>query len=103
MPDEPFGEEKIEVALRWPWEDSLQAVYANQFAVFGAGPEYVIMFGEFLPTGLPNRTKQEIEEHLRNATIKPVAKVIVSAAGLEAFFGLLKGLTDKKEQGEQGG
>ncbi|MBI3360887.1 MAG: hypothetical protein HY023_07235 [Chloroflexi bacterium] len=99
MSDQPI-EEKFEVKLKWPLEDSLQAVYANQFALSDFGPEIVIALGEFLPTGLPNRTKEEIEEYLANATIKPVVKIILSPTGLEAFFGLLKGYMDKKQQGE---
>ena len=100
MSDQPAEDQKLEVNLRWPLEDDLQAVYANQFAISSVGPEYVIVFGEFLPTGFAHRSKQEIEEYLKHANIKPVAKIVVSPEGLKAFFGLLKGYTEKKQLGE---
>lgn len=100
MSDQPAEDQKLEVNLKWPLEDGLQTVYANQFAISSIGPEYVIVFGEFLPAGFANRSKQEVEEYLKQANIKPVAKVVVSPEGLKAFFGLLKGYMDKKQLGE---
>ncbi len=104
MSDQQSDASRLEVNLQWPLEDGLQAVYANQFAVFGNGPEYVIMFGEFLPSGLfANRPKQEIEEYLKNAKVKPLAKVVLSPAGLETFYGLLKNYMEQKQVSEQRG
>lgn len=99
MPDQPSEGDKIPVSLKWPLEDDLPTVYANQFAISAPGPEYVIVFGEFLPTGFANRPKQEIEEFLRQASVKPVAKIVVSPEGLEAFYGLLKGYMEKQRSG----
>ncbi len=98
MPDQPIEEDKLLVHLKWPLEDGLQTVYANQFAISGPGPEYILMFGEFLPAGFANRSKQEIEEYLRDATIKPVAKVVISPEGLEAFYSLLNGYMEKQKR-----
>lgn len=95
MSDQPTEADKLEVNLRWPLDDNLQAAYANQFAISSVGPEYVIVFGEFLPTGFANRPKQEVEEYLKHASIKPVAKIVVSPEGLKAFFNLLKGYGEK--------
>jgi hypothetical protein len=93
MPNQPVEEKAIN--LKWPLEDTLQTVYANQFAISVSGPEYVIMFGEFLPSGFANRAEQEINEFLKNANIKPVAKIVVSPERLQAFYGLLKGFMDR--------
>ncbi len=92
--------EALEVNLKWPLEDGLQAVYANQFAIAGAGPEIIIVFGEFLPVGLVNRSKEEVADYLQRATVKPVAKIVVSPAGLEAFYSLLRGYMDQRTPGQ---
>lgn len=93
--------EKIELKLIWPLDDNLQAVYANQFAISNYGPEVVITFAEFLPSSFANRSKQEIEEYLKNAHVKPVAKVIISREGLDAFFGLLKNYVETNLRNEE--
>jgi hypothetical protein len=98
MSDQPTKDDEVSISLKWPLDDNLQTVYANQFAISGPGPEYVIVFGEFLPTGFADRPKKEIEEYLRDAVIKPVAKVVVSPEGLEAFYGLLKGYMEKQKK-----
>jgi hypothetical protein len=95
MPDQE--DEKLELKLKWPLEDGVQAVYANQFAISQTGPEIVIAFGEFLPVTFVNRSKPEVEEFLKSATVKPVAKVILSPAGLEAFYNLLKTYFEKNK------
>ena len=96
MSDQSAEEGNLAVNLKWPLEDNLQTVYANQFAIAATGPEHILVFGEFLPSGFANRSKQEIEEYLRHATIKPVAKVVVSPEGLGAFYRLLKSYMERK-------
>jgi len=93
MSNQP-AEDKFELQLKWPLEDGLQAVYANQFAIFGAGPEYVLLFGEFLPSGFASRSRAEVEEYLKNATVRPVAKIILSPEGLRALANLLRPRAD---------
>jgi hypothetical protein len=97
----PKQEEYLEIKPKWPLEDNLMAIYANQFAITQYGPEIVVTFGEFLPTGLAGRPEAEVEEYLNNASVKPLAKVVMTPAGLEALYGLLKGYMDRKQT--QGG
>jgi len=88
--DETQGEAEVQVRLLWPVGTGGQSVYANQFALTRSGPdEYVLEFGEFLPTGLAHRTKEEIEEQLKDVLIKPVARIILSRRGFEALTGML--------------
>lgn len=98
MPEQSVKEPDFAINLKWPLEDDLPAIYANQFAVSVLGSETVITFGEFLPAGLHNRSRQEIEDYLRDATVRPVAKIVISPAGLEAFYGLLKGFVEKGQE-----
>ncbi len=96
MPDQTTEEEGVELKLKWPLDDNIQTVYANQFAISQFGPEIVITFGEFLPASFANRSKQEVEEYIKNASVKLVAKVVLSPEGLKAFAGLLTGYMGKK-------
>ena len=69
MSNQPIDEDGIELKLKWPLSESIQTVYANQFAISQLGPEIVITFGEFLPVSFVNRSQQEVEEYVKNATV----------------------------------
>jgi hypothetical protein len=92
---------ELQVNLKWPLEDNLQAVYSNQFAISGAGPEYILTFGEFLlPGGLFQHPQTDIDEYLKNASVKPVAKIVLSHKALEALANMLKGFSSDKAAAE---
>ena len=59
-------------------------------------------FGAFLPNSFSNRPESEVRHYLQNASVKVVAKVVVSQDGLQAFYNLLKNYFERKsEKGEQ--
>ena len=93
--------QKYAIVPKWPLDTLLQSVYANQFAITRSGSEYVLEFGEFLPTGFSNRSKEEIQAYLDTATIKPVSRIVVSPNGLKAFFNMLDGYLKKNPQFDQ--
>lgn len=76
--------------IRWPLEDHLEYLYANHFAVLDTGNEIVLVFGNFLPTGLHRRSPEEIQNYLKTAEVNPVAKIVLSKQGFSAFFELLR-------------
>ena len=78
------------VQLRWPLEDSLETLFANQFGIVRQGAETVLVFGEFLPAGLAGRSNDEVAGYLQEAPIKPVAKIVMTLAGFDAFYAMLK-------------
>lgn len=93
MTDEPVekGRKPISnVDVKWPLDDDLPFLYANHFALYETENEVIIVFGNFLPTGFPKRGREEIDQFIQNAEIKPIAKIVVSQGGFKAFMGLLK-------------
>lgn len=94
----------IQVPLKWPLDKKLSSVYANQFSITKANAEYIIEFGEFLPTGFVNRSEEELKQYLEGAMIEPVARIIVSPKGLDAFSKMLdryvikQGLSGEKQE-----
>jgi hypothetical protein len=77
------------IKIRWPIESDVPLVWANQFAFLNTGHEVVLSFGQFVPT-LHNVTEEEIEEYVKNATVEPVARIVMTPDGLWALFGLLE-------------
>ena len=94
--DQPTEEKFLAVNPKWPLEDDLPLVYANQFAIYETEHEVVLIVGYFMPIGFPNRSRAEIEEYLSGAEIKPLAKIVMSHGGFKALSGLLKGKMDEK-------
>ncbi len=89
---------KVEVHLKWPTDDNLPALFANQFGIFSTGVETVIFFGEFTSAiMLPGRTLESVSNQLQDATINPIAKIVVTPSGLKAFYNLLKGYVEKED------
>lgn len=78
------------VRLKWPLDDNLPVYYANHFALLRTDDEAVLVFGTFLPAGLHTRSEEEVQEYLENATVKPLAKIAMTPAGLEALYMMLK-------------
>lgn len=74
---------------KWPVTDQLPFLYANHFSITETEHEVVITFGNFVPTGVLTRSPEEINKYLSSATINPLAKVVMSKAGFEAFLNLL--------------
>lgn len=104
MPNEKPSEDIVELNLRWPLEDDIQAVYSNQFAIAHPGPEVILTFGAFLPSSFSNRSDTEVREFLKNAQVNVVAKIIVSPQGLQAFYNLLTSYMERiSEKGKQEG
>jgi hypothetical protein len=103
MPMSHVDQDLIPVNLKWPLESDLQTVYANQFAISATGPEFVLEFGEFLPTGFANRPREEVEGYLTNAMVKPVARIVVSKEGLEALHGLLGNYIEARAERKDAG
>ena len=97
MTDQTATQTMIQVQLKWPTDDNLQAQYANQFGIAGFGNEFVLMFGEYLPTWvLSGRSEEETKTLLQNALVKPIAKVVVTKDGLKAFASLLNDIVAKQ-------
>jgi hypothetical protein len=76
--------------FKWPLDDDLPLLYANNFLVFETEQEIILAFGNFLPTGLANRTENEITKYLDTATVNPVAKIVMAKGAFKAFFEMLK-------------
>ncbi len=93
MAENPIPEGQT-IDLKWPLVDDLHAQYANQFSIADTGNEIILTFGNFLPTGFYKRSQEEIQEYLKDATITPLAKIVLSRAGFHAFFQLLKSRID---------
>ena len=74
---------------KWPFEDGLTPLYANQFSILKTPYEFVLVFGEFNPTGFSGRSKEELQEYLDKAEVKPVCKVIMSQAGAKALLAIM--------------
>ncbi|MDR3576883.1 MAG: hypothetical protein P4L50_23705 [Anaerolineaceae bacterium] len=89
MEDKPesFMEQLRE--LKWPMEDDLPLLYANQFALYETQFEIVLVFGDFFPIGFPNRPQEEFEQFLKNTTVKPIAKIAMSKGAFKLFSDLL--------------
>jgi hypothetical protein len=94
--DQPPEGNPIPVTPKWPLEDDLPLVYANQFAIYETDHEVVLIFGNFMPTGFVFRSQKEIEDYLKTAEVKPLAKVVMSHGGWNALLGLLKTKMDQK-------
>ena len=100
--DQPTEDKFIAINPKWPLEDNLPLVYANQFAIYETEHEVVLIAGNFLPIGILNRSKPEIEEYLSRAEIKPLAKIVMSHGGFKALLGLLKGKIDEIGEASHG-
>jgi hypothetical protein len=102
MNNKPEEAKRVELDLRWPLEDDIPYLYANHFAVIDTGHEVILAFGNFLPTGLHKRSDQEVENFLKSSEVNPVAKIVLSPSGFEAFLGLLRNkmteLEEKKKE-----
>ena len=81
--------------VKWPLEDDIPYLYANHFALVDTGNEFVLAFGNFLPTGLHQRTQEEIKSYLSEADVNQVAKIVISTNGFTALLNLLN---DKMEE-----
>jgi len=96
MSENPHVEQDVQ-QLKWPLEDGLTPLYVNQFSIIRTQHEVVLVFGEFIPTGLSGRTEEEIRNYLETAEVKPISKIVMSPAGAKALLGImmdnLKGLT----------
>ena len=89
-------------SIKWPLKDNLPFLYANHFAIFGTDNEMVIAFGNFLPTGLPNRDSDELFEFISSAEVTPVAKIVMSKAGYEALLNIMmENVSDSSTSSEE--
>jgi hypothetical protein len=79
----------IQQQPKWPIEDGLEPLYANQFSILKTPYEVVLVFGEFNPTGFSGRSTEEIQEYLGKAEVTPVCKVIMSQAGAKALLAIM--------------
>jgi hypothetical protein len=86
---------------KWPLEDSIPSLYANHFSIVRTPHEVVLVFGEFIPTGLSNRSKDEIQSYLETATVRPISKIVISYAGAKALFAIMKENLEKMAQEER--
>lgn len=100
--DQPTEGKLLAVNLKWPLEDDLPLFYANQFALYETDQEVVLIFGSFIPTGFAFRPKEEIEDYLKTAEVKPLAKVVMSHGGWNALLGLIKKNMDRKGETPHG-
>ena len=96
-------DKKLFTDLKWPLEDDLPFLYAYHFSILDTGHEVVLVFGNFIPTGLPHRSQEEVESYSDQSEIQPVAKIVMSQNGFKAFVGLIEGRiadTSEREKGE---
>ena len=94
--DQPPEGKLIPVTPKWPLEDGLPLFYANQYAIFETENEVVLIFGSFMPTGFVLRSREEIENYLESAEVKPLVKVVMSHGGWNALAGLIKQKLEQK-------
>jgi hypothetical protein len=85
------------IPLRWPLENDLPHLYVNHFAYIDTGQEVIIVAGSLLPTGFWNRSDEEVGEFLDNATVKPLAKLVMTRGGATALLRLLKSQLEEPE------
>jgi len=84
-------------ALRWPLADDIPLRHANQFAILDDTQDHILIFGDFLQPIIAHYSPQDVRDFMGKATIKPVAKILLSRDGLLAFYALLTGyMKDKK-------
>ena len=83
--------------LYWPLEDNLTPIYSNAFAAFAGPDNVIILFGDFLPTGIHFHSKEEIEEYVKTATIKPQVKIVMSIKAFNEFYKVIKDRVDGLE------
>jgi hypothetical protein len=74
---------------KWPFEDGLEPLYANQFSIARTPHEVVLVFGEFIPTGFSRRSSEEINDFLETALVRPLSKIIMSPAGAKALMTIM--------------
>jgi len=89
MSDNPHDEQVVQQQLKWPLEDGLAPLYANQFSIMRTPHEVVLVFGEFIPTGFYGRTEEDIRNYLETAEVKPISKIVMSPAGAKALLGIM--------------
>ena len=88
---DPTGKNSVESPQpKWPLEDGLQPLYANQFSITRTPHEIVLVFGEFIPTGVfSRRSEEEVKDYLDTALIRPISKIVMSYAGAKALNAIL--------------
>jgi len=82
--------EGVVLQPKWPLEDELLPLYATQFSITRTPHEVVLVFGDFIPTGLTRRSEEQIQDYLKTANIKPLSKIVMSYAGARALFTIMK-------------
>ncbi len=89
---------------KWPIEDGLPSIFANYFSITSTPQEVVLVFGDFIPTGFSGRSEEEIKSYVKNATVRPVSKVVMTHAGAKALFAIMKenleNIAKREERGE---
>ncbi len=101
--EKPAEDNFLQINPKWPLENDAPLIYANQFALFETEHEVILVFGNFMPIiSYPNRSREEIEEYLSRAEIKPLAKIVLSHGGFKALLGMLKGKMDEKGEAPHG-
>jgi hypothetical protein len=98
------SENKIPIPqLYWPIEDNLTPIYSNAFAAFVGPEDVVILFGDFLPTGIHFRNTKEVEDYVKTATIKPQVKIVMSISSFKIFYKVINDRMIILEKGQNGG
>lgn len=87
--------------LKWPLEDGLPPLHANNFSLIRTSYEVVLLFGDFIPTGFAGRSQDEIEKYMESATVRPLSKIVMSNEGFRALFNLLKSNYEEVEAEKQ--
>jgi hypothetical protein len=100
MPETPNGGDKtgemaLKIKFKWPALGGPAPVYSNHFSLTTVGNEVLLEFGQMLPIGIANKSKQEIEEQLRNTEMVVVGRVVMEKHSAVA----LKRLMDQHIKG----
>jgi hypothetical protein len=83
MTDKTEPKEK-KIRILWGSDEDIPALYANHLLVsFAGGSEFHLIFGHLSPPLLLGREESELPDSVK---IKPVAKIVISPAGMKQFI-----------------
>jgi hypothetical protein len=85
--------EGVDLSIAWEGVDNMPILFVNQFSgQVGQQSEVLLTFGQLAPPIILGETQEERVRHARGLThisVKPIARVAMTRAGLEELVGVL--------------
>ena len=86
--------EGLNIAVTWEGIDDVPIFFVNQvLGQVGQQSEVILSFGQMAPPAILGETQEERERQLRTLarlSIKPIARLALTRAGLEQLVGVLQ-------------